>query len=122
IAGEAPGSLGPHDLEAARACAAGLAVLISVTRRNAEIDHLRHRAEALRRVASDIGSRLDLNRILTGLVDHAVVLFEGDAAAVFLRQPDGSVAAEVSRGLSTAYLNSVRSFPVRSLPTAAIEA
>src|SRR5512147_413801 len=31
IAGEATGSLGPHDLEAARACAAGLGALVSVT-------------------------------------------------------------------------------------------
>ena len=54
-----------------------------------EVAHLLHRAEALRRVAGDIGSRLDLDRILTGLVDHAMVLFEGDRAAVFLRRPDG---------------------------------
>ena len=52
--------------------------------------HLLHRAEALRRVAGDIGSRLDLDRILAGLVDHAMVLFEGDRAAVFLRRPDGA--------------------------------
>ncbi|HEX7950446.1 MAG TPA: GAF domain-containing protein [Candidatus Limnocylindrales bacterium] len=122
IAGETAGSLGPHDLEAAKACAAGLGALVSVTRRGVEIDHLRHRAEALRRVASDIGSRLDLNRILTGLVDHAMVLFEGDAAAVFLQRSDGTVAAEVSRGLSNEYLNSLRSFPARSLPAAAIQA
>ena len=50
-----------------------------------EVAHLLHRAEALRRVASDIGSRLDLDRILSGLVDHAMVLFEGDRGAVFLR-------------------------------------
>ncbi len=122
MAGETAGSLGPHDLEAARACAAGLGALVSVTRRAADIDHLRHRAEALRRVASDIGSRLDLNRILTGLVDHALILFEGDAAAVFLQRNDGTVAAEVSRGLSNEYLNSLRSFPTRSLPAAAIKA
>jgi diguanylate cyclase (GGDEF)-like protein/excisionase family DNA binding protein len=122
IAGEAAGSLGPHDLEAARACAAGLGALVSVARRGAEIEHLRHRSEALRRVASDIGSRLDLNRILTGLVDHAMILFEGDAAAVFLGRPDGGIEAEVSRGLSNEYLSSLRSFPARSLPMAAIKA
>jgi diguanylate cyclase (GGDEF)-like protein/excisionase family DNA binding protein len=122
IAGETVGSLGSADLEAASVCAASLGALVSAMQRGAEIDHLRHRAEALRRVASDIGSRLDLNRILTRLVDHAMVLFEGDAAAVFLQHNDGTVAAEVSRGLSSAYLNSVRSFPARSLPTAAVEA
>ena len=106
----------------AKACAAGIGAVVSATGRAVEMEHLRHRAEALRRVASDIGSRLDLNRILTGLVDHAMVLFEGDAAAVFLKRNDGRVAAEVSRGLSNEYLNSLRMFPVRSLPTVAIEA
>jgi diguanylate cyclase (GGDEF)-like protein/excisionase family DNA binding protein len=122
IVGETAGSLGPPDLDAANASAAGLGALVSAARRGAEIEHLRHRAEALRRVASDIGSRLDLTRILTGLVDHATVLFEADAAAVFLQRADGTINVEVSRGLSTGYLNSIRSFPARSLPAAAIEA
>ena len=56
-------------------------------------------------MASDIGSRLDLDRILAGLVDHAMVLFEGDRGAVFLQREDGSAVAEVSRGLSAAYLD-----------------
>ena len=73
--------------------------------------------------ASDIGSRLDLDRILSGLVDHAMVLFEGDRAAVFLRSdPTATSTAEVSRGLSAAYLASVRDFPARSLPAAAVAA
>jgi diguanylate cyclase (GGDEF)-like protein/excisionase family DNA binding protein len=122
MAGDTAGTLGQHDLDAARASAAGLAALVSAARQGAEIDHLRHRAEVLRRVASDIGSRLDLNRILTGLVDHAMVLFEGDSAAVFLQRPDGSIVAEVTRGLSNEYLNSLRTFPARSLPAAAIKA
>ena len=37
-------------------------------------------------------------------------------------RPDGRVAAEVSRGLSPAYLNGVRDFPARSLPAAAVAA
>ena len=44
-----------------------------------------HRLDALRRVASDIGSKLDLDQTLAGLVDHATVLFQADRAAVFLR-------------------------------------
>ncbi len=122
IVAETAESLGPHDLEGARTCADGIGALMSAVHRSAEIGHLRHRAEALRRVASDIGSRLDINRILTGLVDHAMVLFQGDRAAVFLRHADGQVIAEVSRGLSSGYLNSVRDFPSHSLPTAAIDA
>ncbi len=51
-----------------------------------------------------------------------MVLFEGDRAAVFLRRPDGQIAAEVSRGLSGAYLDAVRDVPERSLPAAAVAA
>ena len=120
IVGEGPGTVGLRDVEAARLIADGLATVLESTGRAEEIAHLRHRAEALRRVAGDIGSRLDLDRILSGLVDHAMVLFEGDGAAVLLRRPDGQISAEVSRGLSTEYLNSVRDFPSRSLPAAAI--
>ena len=99
-----------------------IGTIVAVAERRDEVGQLLHRAEALRRVASDIGSRLDLDRILTGLVDHAMVLFEGDRAAVFLRRPDGQTVAEVSRGLSPAYLGSVRDLPPRSLPAAAVEA
>ena len=81
-----------------------------------------HRAEALRRVAGDIGSRLDLDRILSGLVDHAMVLFEADRGAVFLRHPDGTVTAPISRGLSASFLSSVRDFPANSLPAEAVAA
>src|SRR5205814_76021 len=91
--------------------------IVASARRADEVGHRLHRADALRRVASDIGSRLDLDRILSGLVEHAMVLFNGDRAAVVLRGPDRRAAAEVSRGLSQRYLQSVAEFPARSLPT-----
>jgi diguanylate cyclase (GGDEF)-like protein/excisionase family DNA binding protein len=122
VVGETPGSLGPRDVEIARVVGDGLGAIVSGAQRAEEVGHLLHRAEALRRVASDIGSRLDLDRILAGLVDHAMVLFEGDRGAVFLQHPDGQAVAEVSRGLSPAYLDSVREFPARSLASAAIAA
>ena len=81
-----------------------------------------HRLDALRRVASDIGSKLDLDQTLTGLVDHATVLFQADRAAVFLRGTDGQVVPAVSRGLSPTYLAAVREFPVPSLPGLAVAA
>ena len=81
-----------------------------------------HRLDALRRVASDIGSKLDLDQTLAGLVDHALVLFQADRAAVFLGSPDGPVRPAVSRGLSTTYLSAVREFPVPSLPGLAVAA
>ncbi len=122
IVGETEGSLGPRDLDVARVVADGLGAVVSGARRADEVAHLLHRAEALRRVAGDIGSRLDLDRILAGLVDHAMVLFGGDRAAVFLQHGDGHITAEVSRGLSASYIASVRDFPPRSLPAAAVAA
>ena len=96
--------------------------IVVAARDAADVGHQLHRADALRRVAGDIGSRLDLDQILTGLVDHAMVLFEADRGAVFLRQPNGTVTAGVSRGLSKAYLQSVRDFPARSLSALAVAA
>jgi diguanylate cyclase (GGDEF)-like protein/excisionase family DNA binding protein len=122
VIGETEGSLGPRDLDVARVVADGLGAIVSGARRADEVAHLLHRAEALRRVAGDIGSRLDLDRILAGLVEHAMVLFGGDRAAVFLQHGDGHITAEVSRGLSASYIASVRDFPPRSLPAAAVAA
>ena len=122
IAAEGDDSLGVLDQDVAGVVADALGAIVAVSRRQDEVAHLLHRAEALRRVAGDIGSRLDLDRILSGLVDHAMVLFEGDRAAVFLARPDGTATAEVSRGLSTGYLSAVRDFPARSLPALAVAA
>ena len=114
--------LAATDRDLAMVLADALGTIVSVARHQEETAHLLHRAEALRRVAGDIGSRLDLDRILSGLVDHAMVLFEADRAAVFLRRPDGADSAEVSRGLSTGYLNAMRTIRTRTLPAAAIAA
>ncbi|HEX6868493.1 MAG TPA: GAF domain-containing protein, partial [Candidatus Limnocylindrales bacterium] len=119
---DGPGAFTATDRDLARVLADAIGTIVDVTRRRDETDHLLHRAEALRRVAGDIGSRLDLDRILSGLVDHAMVLFEADRAAVFLRRPDGEDSAEVSRGLSAGYLNAMRAIRPRTLPNAAIAA
>ena len=116
IIGEANGDPSALDAALLVEIAAGIGSIVGAARRADEVAHRLHRADALRRVASDIGSRLDLDRILTGLVEHAMVLFNGDRAGVFLRGPDGRATAEVSRGLSQRYLQSVVDFPSRSLP------
>ncbi len=119
----APGDrFGPADQDLVTVLADAIGAIVGVVRREEEVAHLLHRAEALRRVAGDIGSGLDLDRVLAGLVDHAMVLFEGDRAAVYVHRPDGQTVAEVSRGLSAAYVNAVRDVPDRSLPAAAIAA
>ena len=44
--------------------AVAIGVIVEAAQRSDEVAHRLHRADALRRVASDIGSRLDLDRIL----------------------------------------------------------
>ncbi len=122
IVAEGIDRLGPTDIDLAAVMADAIGTIASVSRREDEMGHLLHRAEALRRVTGDIGSRLDLDRILSGLVDHAMVLFEGDRAAVFMRRRDGSDVAEVSRNLSAGYINAMRASQPRSLPAAAVAA
>jgi diguanylate cyclase (GGDEF)-like protein/excisionase family DNA binding protein len=117
--GADPATLDPDLL---RAVARAVGSIVGAGRAADDVAHHLHRADALRRVASDIGSRLDLDQILSGLVDHAMVLFDGDRGAVFLRHPNGNAIAEVTRGLSQAYLQSVRGFPTRSLPALAVAA
>jgi len=104
------------------AVARQLGVAVHADRLRAETSTQLHRAEALRRIATDIGSKLDLGQILAGVVDHARVLFGAERAAVFLRRPDGHLTAEVARGLSDAYLAAVRDFQVPSLPAEAAAA
>ncbi len=119
---EEPGRLDEGALELLEAAARQLTVAVRSARLLDDAARQLHRADALRRIAGDITSKLDLDQILSGLVDHAIVLFEADRAAVFLRRPDGRVSAEVSRGLSDAYLTAVNNAPTASLPTAATAA
>jgi diguanylate cyclase (GGDEF)-like protein len=114
-----PGALDPELLSM---IARTLGITVAAGRQADDVAHQLHRADALRRVASDIGSRLDFEQILAGLVDHAMVLFDADRGAVYLRHPSGTVSAEVTRGLSQSFVQSVRHFPVRSLPTLAAAA
>ena len=97
------------------AAAGAVATIIRSASAAAEMAHQLHRAEALRRVAGDIGSRLDLDQILTGLVDHAMVLLGGDRASVVMYEPDGTRRPVASRGLSAAYLAVLASATNRSL-------
>jgi diguanylate cyclase (GGDEF)-like protein len=122
LAGDTIGSVDDAEGAVAHLAATAVGSTIRVARVAEESAHQLHRAEALRRVASDIGSRLDLDRILAGLVDHAMVLFEADRGAVFLRRPDGGIVAEVSRNLSPEFIASVREFPTPSLPASAVAA
>jgi len=106
-----------------RAIARAVSNIVIASAAAADVAHQVHRADALRRVAGDIGSRLDLEEILSGLVDHALVLFGGDRAAVFLF--DGSSGGRrmaASRGLSESWIQSVEHVDGPTLGNAAIAA
>ena len=63
-----PGRSRPRDVEVASVVAGTVGAITTAARRGDEVGRQLHRADALRRVAGDIGSRLDLDRILSGLV------------------------------------------------------
>ena len=88
----------------------------------ADVAHQLQRADALRRVTSDIGSRLDLDEILDRLVDHTQVLFSSDRVAAFLFEEDGTRRMAASRGLSRAWIAAVTANESTTLGTAAIAA
>ncbi len=122
IVGDGPEPFSAREIEVSSVLATAVGTITSVARRGEDVARQLHRAEALHRVAGDIGSRLDLDRILSGLVDHAMVLFEADRGAVFMRRGNAPAVAEVSRGLSASYLASVRDFPKVTIATDAVEA
>ncbi len=117
-----PGELGATELPLVAALAAQVGVALGRARLEEQTAHQLHRADALQRVAGDLGSKLDPGQILIGIVEHAMVLFEAERAGVFLRRPDGSVVPEVTRGLSAGYLTSLKDHPPTSLAAAAIAA
>ena len=84
--------------------------------------HQLQRADALRRVTGDIGSRLDLDEILNRLADHVQVLFAADRVAAFLFEEDGTRRMAASRGLSRSWIAAVTSVEGATLGTAAITA
>ena len=110
----------PERTQFAAAVARLLGVAVHAGRLRAESAVQLHRAEALRRIAVDVGSRLDIDQILAGAVEHACVLFGADRAAVSLRRPDGGIGAEVGHGLSAGYLAAVRDLPLPSLRAQAV--
>ena len=120
VIGDPARSLGVGEVETVRTCADGLGSLVGVVQRQVEIEHLRERATALRRVATDISSRRDLDGMLKNLLEHAMAQFGGDRGAVFLKEGDGPMTAATSRGLSTSYLASLHRLPPRLLASASI--
>jgi diguanylate cyclase (GGDEF)-like protein/excisionase family DNA binding protein len=125
IVGESAANLTDRDQALAVAIARTLSTVVRVARSATATAHRLHRADALSRVAADIGSRQELDDIVAGVVDHALVLFEADRAALVFREPDGAGAMSAgtigaARGLSPAYLSAITTVRERSLPDLAI--
>ena len=66
------------------------------------------RSEALRRVATDLASRLDVGDVVRDLSDHARVLFGADRVAVVLRDPEGRISSPGGVGFSAQFVELAR--------------
>ncbi len=92
----------------ARAIARTLGVLIRGASASEQATGRLRRSEALRRVATDLASRLDVGDVVRDLGDHARVLFGADRVGVVLRDPDGRVSSPGGSGFSETFLGLVR--------------
>ncbi len=117
-----PDPLVDSERELVRIAATAVGNIIKAASSAGDVAHQLQRADALRRVTSDIGSRLDLDEILDRVVDHATVLFSADRVAAFLFEEDGQRRMAASRGLSPAWVNAVSSVEGMTLGTHAINA
>src|SRR4051812_5169913 len=97
--------LGPDDgVRLALAIARTLGVLIRGASATEQATSRLRRSEALRRVATDLASRLDVGDVVRDLSDHARVLFGADQVAVILRDAEGRVSSPGGTGFSGAFL------------------
>ncbi len=97
--------LGPDDgRRLATAIARTLGVLVRGAGAAEQAMSRLRRSEALRRVATDLASRLDVSDVVRDLSDHARVLFGADRVAVILRDADGRVSSPGGSGFSETFL------------------
>jgi diguanylate cyclase (GGDEF)-like protein/excisionase family DNA binding protein len=108
--------------ELIRVAAASVGNIVRAASSAGDVAHQLQRADALRRVTGDIGSRLDLDEILNRLVDHIQALFSADRVAAFLFEEDGSRRMAASRGLSRSWIASLTNVEGATLGSAAIAA
>jgi diguanylate cyclase (GGDEF)-like protein/excisionase family DNA binding protein len=101
--------LGPDDGRGlATAIARTLGVLVRGANAAEQAASRLRRSEALRRVATDLASRLDVADVVRDLSDHARVLFGADRVAVILRDAEGRVSSPGGTGFSEAFLGAAR--------------
>lgn len=96
--------LGPDDgRRLATAIARTLGVIIRGAAAAEQASGRLRRSEALRRVATDLASRLDVGDVVRDLCDHARVLFGTDRVAVALHDGEGRVSVPSCVGFSAAF-------------------
>jgi len=98
--------LGPDDgRRLSRAIARTLGTLIRGASAAEQATSRLRRSEALRRVATDLASRLDVSDVVRDLSDHARVLFGADRVAVILIDGEGRASAPGVSGFSDEFLD-----------------
>ena len=117
-----PDALTDPERDLIRVAATAVGNIIKAATSAGDVAHQLQRADALRRVTNDIGSRLDLDEILDRVIDHATVLFNADRVAAFLIEEDGQRRMAASRGLSPAWIKAVSHVEGMTLGTFAINA
>ncbi len=101
--------LGPDDgRRLSLAIARTLGVLIRGSSAAEQATSRLRRSEALRRVATDLTSRLDVGDVVRDLGDHARILFGADRVGVVLRDADGRISTPGASGFSEAFMATVR--------------
>jgi diguanylate cyclase (GGDEF)-like protein/excisionase family DNA binding protein len=101
--------LGPDDgRRLSRAIARTLGVLVRGAGAAEQAAARLRRSEALRRVATDLASRLDVSDVVRDLSDHARVLFGADRVAVILRDAEGRISSPGGSGFSESFLAAAR--------------
>ncbi len=101
--------LGPDDgRRLATAIARTLGVIVRGASAAEQAAGRLRRSEALRRVATDLASRLDVGDVVRDLCDHARVLFGADRVAVALHDGEGRISIPSSIGFSPAFLERAR--------------
>ncbi len=112
-----PAGLSATDVELLETVANQVAVMAHNLELIERVRRQLDQAEALRRIAGDITSTLDLGSILSELIEHALGLFGADHGAVFLRRRDGTYGVEVASSV-----DDLRMVAVRELPDSALAA
>jgi diguanylate cyclase (GGDEF)-like protein len=101
--------LGPDDgRRLALAIARTLATLVHGAWATEQATARLRRSEALRRVSTDLASRLDVDGVAQDLGDHARVLFGADRVAIVLHDGDRRVITPPCNGFSEAFLDQAR--------------